>query len=427
MTKQPTEKKQLWRSILDVFLPDGYPNSVSDDYTAYQIFDSFQAFAGTIAGMIGSRAVWQGLGVGDSAASPTGAMLVQVIRECMGKLATIFFAHRMGTSIEAECKAYRLGADLLTETAMIIDCMSPWFPTQVRFLVLCISSVLFSASGVAGHASKSSLSEHFAKWNNLGELNAKDGSQETVISLAGMMTGTLVIPWLTTPFRTWFALLLLLGLHFVLNRIGVRAVEMRSLNRQRANIAFSSLLTADKALTPSEISKQETIFERHGGAVFRWNCGPVVARSKFGASIIDILSALAIKGNHVKTGAMNLDEVLLSTLMDLFRSEDYILWCQTPRQAKSSATVIMVVLKEGATAQSQIRAWYHGLLLARHICELDGVAWQQDLMFGSVSRTLAQTSRTFDAHAKRLTEAGWDLSIPVLETSSGSRIRLNVE
>lgn len=163
MTKQPTEKKQLWRSILDVFLPDGYPNSVSDDYTAYQIFDSFQAFAGTIAGMIGSRAVWQGLGVGDSAASPTGAMLVQVIRECMGKLATIFFAHRMGTSIEAECKAYRLGADLLTETAMIIDCMSPWFPTQVRFLVLCISSVLFSASGVAGHASKSSLSGHFAK------------------------------------------------------------------------------------------------------------------------------------------------------------------------------------------------------------------------------------------------------------------------
>ena len=48
-------------------------------------------------------------------------------------------------------------------------------------------------------------------------------------------------------------------------------------------------------------------------------------------------------------------------------------------------------------------------------------------MLAHVTRTLAQTSRTFDAYAKRLTEAGWDLSIPVLETSSGSRIRLEAE
>lgn len=57
-----------------MFLPDGYPNSVGGGYTACQLYGSFQAFAGTIAGMIGSRAVWQGLGVGNSTASPTGTM-----------------------------------------------------------------------------------------------------------------------------------------------------------------------------------------------------------------------------------------------------------------------------------------------------------------------------------------------------------------
>ena len=112
--------------------------------------------------MIGSRAVWQGLGVGNSAASPTDAMLIQVIRECMGKLATIFFAHQMGTSIEAECKAYRLGSDILTEAAMTIDFMRPWVRTQVRLLLLCISSILFSAAAVAVGASKSSCSWHYA-------------------------------------------------------------------------------------------------------------------------------------------------------------------------------------------------------------------------------------------------------------------------
>jgi hypothetical protein len=113
-----------------------------------------------------------GIGVGNASASPTGAMLVTVIRECFGRLATITFGHTMGTSIEAECKAYRLLSDVFCDTAMILDCMSPLFPTAIRLIVLCISSTLFAASGVAGNSSKSSLSGHFAKWNNLGELNA---------------------------------------------------------------------------------------------------------------------------------------------------------------------------------------------------------------------------------------------------------------
>lgn len=344
----------------------------------------------------------------------------------MGKLATIFFAHRMSTSIEAECKAYRLGSDILTETAMILDCMSPWFPTQIRFLVLCTSSILFSAAGVAGGASKSSLSGHFAKWNNLGELNAKDGSQETVISLAGMMTGTLVISWLTTPFRTWLVLFLLLSLHFVLNCIGVRAVEMRSLNRQRANIAFSSILSTDRVLNPSEVAERESIFEVHGGAVVRWNSGPVLAYSKFGVSIHELLSALTRDEAYRSTGAMNLEGVSLSTLMKLFSEEEYILWCRNKAHSGSSGPLIMVVLKEGATARSQLRAWYHGLLLSRAVHDFGG-AQNQETMLGRITWTLAQTSKTFDAYAKRLTKVGWDLSIPVLETSSGSRITLEAE
>ena len=158
---------------------------MTDDYAKYQIYDSFQAFAGSIAGMISSRAVWEGLGVGDATASPTDAMLIQIVRECMGKLSTVAFAHLVGTSIEAECKMYRLQADVLCDTAMVLDCLSPLVPIQIRVAVLCISSILYAAAGVAGGASKSSLSGHFAKWNNLGELNAKDASQETVISLMG--------------------------------------------------------------------------------------------------------------------------------------------------------------------------------------------------------------------------------------------------
>ncbi len=90
----------------------------------------------------------------------------------MGRVATILFAHRLGTSLEPECKMYRLAADVFNDTAMILDCLSPAFPKAFRVLVLSCSSVLRALCGVAAGSSKASLSAHFARWGNLGELNA---------------------------------------------------------------------------------------------------------------------------------------------------------------------------------------------------------------------------------------------------------------
>lgn len=40
----------LFRILKNLFLPKGYPDSVSDDYMNYQIWDTVQAFCSTIAG-----------------------------------------------------------------------------------------------------------------------------------------------------------------------------------------------------------------------------------------------------------------------------------------------------------------------------------------------------------------------------------------
>lgn len=163
--------------------------------------DSLQAFSSSIAGLLSSRAVLQGalpkgsdhtelliivslgvsqtehydfvgVGVGDASASPTAALLLSVVQESMGRIATIIFAHRLGTSLEPECKMYRLAADVFNDTAMIFDCLSPALPKSLRVILLSFSSVLRALCGVAAGSSKASLSAHFAKWGNLGELNA---------------------------------------------------------------------------------------------------------------------------------------------------------------------------------------------------------------------------------------------------------------
>jgi hypothetical protein len=113
-----------------------------------------------------------GVGVGDASASPTAALLLSVLQESMGRIATILFAHKLGTSLEPECKMYRLAADIFNDTAMILDCLSPAFPKAARVLILSFSSVLRSLCGVCAGSAKASLSAHFAKKGNLGELNA---------------------------------------------------------------------------------------------------------------------------------------------------------------------------------------------------------------------------------------------------------------
>jgi hypothetical protein len=113
-----------------------------------------------------------GVGVGDASASPTAALLLSVLQESMGRIATILFAHKLGTSLEPECKMYRLAADVFNDTAMILDCLSPIFPKALRVLILSCSSMLRALCGVAAGSSKASLSAHFARWGNLGELNA---------------------------------------------------------------------------------------------------------------------------------------------------------------------------------------------------------------------------------------------------------------
>jgi hypothetical protein len=56
---------------------------------------------------------------------------------------------------------------------MLLDCLSPAFPRPAKVGLLCFSGSLRALCGVAGGASKASLSVHFAKTGNVGELNAK--------------------------------------------------------------------------------------------------------------------------------------------------------------------------------------------------------------------------------------------------------------
>ena len=47
--------QKLSTFFTDVFLPEGFPDSVSDDYVNYQIWDTLQAFANSISGSLSTQ------------------------------------------------------------------------------------------------------------------------------------------------------------------------------------------------------------------------------------------------------------------------------------------------------------------------------------------------------------------------------------
>ncbi|MDI1487152.1 MAG: hypothetical protein OHK93_006420 [Ramalina farinacea] len=355
------------------------------------------------------------VGVGDATASATAALLLSVLQDSMGRIATILFAHKLGTTLEPECKMYRLAADVFNDSAMILDCLSPAFPKTLRVVLLSFSSILRALCGVAAGSSKASLSAHFAKWGNLGELNAKDSSQETVISLLGMLTGSLVVSQVSSPLATWTCLILLLSIHLAMNHAAVRSVSLHTLNRQRANLVFSAYLADGTVMSPKKVSNQERIFERDG--VLRWKGQGPIGSARVGVSLQDLLKAWA--GAQSVTGSFRDPDAILSRIVEIFSDERYLLWYQHLNRE------VCIALKEGATAQDQMKAWAHALWLA-HRLESASLATgaTPDKVLGVIQQVRTDLSTRWVACMQDIKSAKWDLNNANLETTSGLRLHV---
>ncbi|OBT69854.1 hypothetical protein VE03_00688 [Pseudogymnoascus sp. 23342-1-I1] len=426
----PTRSHSWLKSFMEVFLPAGYPNSVTEDYMEYQIYDSLQAFSSSIAGLIASRAVLEGVGVGDPTASPTTALLLSVLQDSTGRIATILFAARLGLSLEPECKRWRLVADILNDAAMILDCLSPALPKPLRVSLLSASAALRALCGVAAGSAKASLSAHFAKSGNLGELNAKDSSQETIISLLGMLTGTALIPYLTTPLQTWTALLILLFIHLSTNHFAVRAVSLRTLNRQRASLLLRPLLSppigpgpipslpSNPIASPLQISQLETVIHLDPSSLH----DPDPAH----ASFVPLATVLA----HAARAPRPIDP---RALLRIFAEDSYILYFDwRTRHA-------FIALKSSATSSTALQAWF----CAMECAHLDDEAWAggweggsrvaeySSAYVGSGENVVApaavlegcerRVGRVWGEIEGGLRREGWDVDTGALETRAGVR------
>ncbi|KAG6831424.1 hypothetical protein H0H92_010637 [Tricholoma furcatifolium] len=352
-----------------------------------------------------------GFGVGDPSATATHALLLTVVQDVCGRFTTIFGAYALGSSLVPEAKSYRFFADVLNDAAVILDTFSPVlgsssFALQIpglRLVALCLSASFRALCGIVGGGSKAAITLHFATPVNgvgdVGDLNAKDSSKETVLALVGMLLGTALVPYVNGPWLTYGALFLLVTSHLLINYFGVCGLKLRSLNRQRADIAWTSyrLSTAGKAPSPAEVSRIDNVLGRPD--VFRDDKGRTIGRCTIGSCFLDVF----------RNG-------FPARLIDLFAQERYLLWyddhclyLQPGREEQSvrtSSIHLHILLKEGYNGTDQLKAWCHAADICRTLTKAK--LSDSDSALTLVSTTLENTSRDFPGFLESLHSAGWN-------------------
>ncbi|XP_024193128.1 protein root UVB sensitive 3 isoform X2 [Rosa chinensis] len=130
----------VWRRVLQAFVPEGFPSSVTPDYVPFQMWDSLQGLSTYIRMMLSTQALLGAIGVGEKSATVIGATFQWFLRDLTGMLGGILFTFYQGSNLDSNAKMWRLVADLMNDLAMLMDLVSPLFPSAFVFVV-CLGSL----------------------------------------------------------------------------------------------------------------------------------------------------------------------------------------------------------------------------------------------------------------------------------------------
>lgn len=141
-------------------------------------------------------------------------------------------------------------------------------------LVACLGSICTAMCGVAAGATKVAITQHFVKDKSnsalLSDLHAKEGTQETIISISGLLFGSVLAYFVDRSLLLrWFVFFSLTAFHIFANYRAVTCICLQTLNEQRATILIDHFLESKTVLNPLEVSRREFVWRRPARASVR--------------------------------------------------------------------------------------------------------------------------------------------------------------
>ncbi|XP_020517970.1 protein root UVB sensitive 3 isoform X2 [Amborella trichopoda] len=347
------------RRVLAAFVPEGFPGSVTPDYVPFQIWDSLQGLSTYIRCMLSTQALLGAIGVGEQTATVIGATFQWFLRDFTGMLGGVLFTFYQGSNLDSNAKMWRLVADFMNDlglvrkgymiinmygNGMLMDLVSPIFPSGF-VVIICLGSLSRSFTGVASGATRAALTQHFALENNAADISAKEGSQETVATMAGMVMGMLLAHVTRgQPLFIWFSFLSLTLFHLFANYKAVRCLCLTTLNTERTSILLQHFMDTGQVLSPQRVSRMEHVLPVWINFWGSKSSSFLYRRIKLGVRISSL--------KHIEMVE------LFNLASSLYKKGKYVLL--------EKEKIVEVIAHKESTAADILQSYIHALMLASY-------------------------------------------------------------
>ncbi|KAG9155912.1 hypothetical protein Leryth_004161 [Lithospermum erythrorhizon] len=214
-----TDSELFWipQIIKDFFLPAGFPESVSNDYLDYILWQFPTNVTGWICHVLVTSSLLKAVGVGSvggTTAAASAAAIRWVSKDGIGAVGRLLIGGRFGSLFDDDPKQWRMYADFIGSAGSIFDLSTPLYPGYF----LPLASLGNLAKAVARGLKDPSfrvIQNHFAIAGNLGEVAAKEEVWEVSAQLLGLALGIYALDssWISTSYptltSTWLSMRLL--------------------------------------------------------------------------------------------------------------------------------------------------------------------------------------------------------------------------
>jgi len=264
-TRQSAQLFHNIRSTLkNIFLPLNYPDSVHPGYIQYQFFDSLQGLCSYLRSIASTTAVLSVAGVGDSEATVTSAVITWAANDGCAMIGGLIFSYYASGYFDSNVKEWRLFADVINDVGLTLEMILPYLDKSYIIVISIIATLCKVMCGIAAGATKSCITQHFAK-DNIADVTAKESIQETFVSLIGMVLGISLAKSLQTmqkssnvlmgsdmpsdswyihspTIATWLIFGILTWIHIWSNYLAVKMLKLCTLNRARLKVALHKVV-----------------------------------------------------------------------------------------------------------------------------------------------------------------------------------------
>ncbi|KAL2902187.1 Protein root UVB sensitive 5 [Bienertia sinuspersici] len=368
--------KWLPDSIKDFILPAGFPESVSDDYLEYMLWQ----FPTNVTGWI-CNALAVGVGsFSGSTAAASAAAIRWVSKDGIGAVGRLIIGGRFGNLFDDDPKQWRMYADFI---------------------------------GSAGRGLKDPsfrvIQNHFAMSGNLGDVSAKEEVWEVTAQLLGLALGILILdtPGLVSSsyaalLSTWMSMRLL---HLWFRYQSLSVLQFKTINLKRARMLAKAHVLHSIALGITSwhcivvmiaLKKKKQINTNHFAYLIPgcFDCN----REENILSLHRFLKPRIIFGVPFSELIAVERSSTMMKIFELYSKKKYILIVD---QWEKRDFEVLVCFKAGATSESVLQSVWQTYWLYEH--------WDNTIqVIKALEEGLLNLDRRFNSFMDSLEEAGWN-------------------